>query len=287
MFRLSTSVVRAGLVMATLSLPVVPTLANDDDTMLAIDALVSSGFQARCALHYGVGSKRATQAWVQNMRVFDKEFLRVYGVTLLDISKNAMHAQPHQYIASAAAVMANKSQSDIDLMCSKSAQGQREVLTKLKLKGNHDRIAPSEDPATAGRPLQSSVAQASQSHSAQPTASRQTGYIALACDGHTDTIEPLVGVTHTKNWTDELLTFDLDKMVMFHRGDSEDGGKLTKVTPTNFFWDFTGTPDLTGKPSRTMGEFNRVGMTGREEFKALDVTFVNHYDSCRIAKARI
>jgi hypothetical protein len=246
--------------------------------MLAIDALVANGFQAKCALHYGADSKKATEAWIQNMRVFDKEFLRVYGVTLLDISKNVMHAEPHTYIEAAAKVMENKSQSDIDLMCSKSAQGQREVLTKLKLKGNH---------TTAFRPLQPPMAQAEISHPVQPATSRQTGEIALACDGHTDTIEPLVGVTHTKTWTDELLTFDLDKMVMFHRGDSEDGGKLTKVTPTNFFWDFTGTPDFSGKPSRTMGEFNRVGMTGREEFKALDVTFVNHYDKCRIAKARI
>jgi hypothetical protein len=280
MFRLSAIVAHAGVVVAALSLPAAPTLANDDDTMLAIDALVANGFQAKCALHYGVGSKRATETWVQNMRVFDREFLRVYGATLLDISKNVMHVEPHTYIEAAAKVMENKSQPDIDLMCSKSAQGQREVLTKLKLKGNHERILLPKDRSPAVQPIQPPTAQAEISHPVQSGPARETGQKVVACDGRTVTFEQFVGATHTKTWTDELLTFYFEKMIVLH-GTEADGSRITRVTENVISWH-------DDDQYKTTGTFNRVGMNGREELKGLGAEkIVNYYDTCRIAKPRI
>jgi hypothetical protein len=103
------------------------------------------------------------------------------------------------------------------------------------------------------------------------------GQIVLACDGRTVTRGELGVVENEKTWTDELLTFDLDKMIVFH-GDETEGPTITRVTPTIIAW---------AEKDGAVGSFNRVGMNGREQLQALGRIIVNYYDKCRNAKPRI
>jgi hypothetical protein len=100
--------------------------------------------------------------------------------------------------------------------------------------------------------------------------------IVLTCTGRTLTLAPLGVIEYQKSWDDEVLVFDLKGYVVTH-GDEETA--FATMTSTEITWKLGDHPGEEGR-------FNRVNLTGREQFRALGRTFINYYDRCKKSAPR-
>ena len=115
-----------------------PCKADDEDVMLAIDALTTLGFSTVCLHRLQNRPMDTGEFFKSTLNVLNQKFRRVYGVTLTAISTDLMHNRPENYILSADSVISGiKSQDNFKSTCLNSANKLKSVLTTLSLKGKH------------------------------------------------------------------------------------------------------------------------------------------------------